>query len=549
MIAPQVVLLNFVAGQQRCAVLLAVLFWAGSSLAAESAATSQTNEPASAGVTLKVLNREVMVFRANLGTYTPEQRAAAAEVRIAQALLKSGGARTDSELVDGTAEIRVHGQTVFLILPKDVNELQGESFDSVVQQTVRRLDQAVAEAEELQDREGLFRSVLMGILATLLLIGFIWLLARNRRWVEARLIRLTAGKADQIKSESLRLMGLQNVVAILRGLMTTLFWVATAVALFLWLEFFLRLFPHTRPFGEQLAETFFAGLGKFGRSAIDALPGLGIVVVVFGLARFASTAARRFFVTVARGNSKSRFFDPTTAPIVQRLAVILIWITAIIVAFPYIPGSQTPAFRGITVLAGLMISLGAGNSIAQLVGGLVMVYNRTCRPGDFVRVGDYEGTITTVGFFSSRLVTGRNEEIVLPNSQISGGTLINYSRLNETTGVLVPTNVTIGYNTPWRQVHALLLEAARRTLGLKSRPQPTVFQTQLSDFYVAYELRVALEKPAERVAVLSQLHAQIQDVFNEHGVQIMSPHYEADPPQTVFVPREKWYPPPAKPGT
>ena len=259
--------------------------------------------------------------------------------------------------------------------------------------------------------------------------------------------------------------------------------------------------------------------------------------------------ARRFFLTIARGNSRSRFFDPTTAPIAQRLVVILIWITAIIVAFPYIPGSQTPAFRGITVLAGLMISLGAGNSIAQLVGGLVMVYNRTCRPGDFVRVGEYEGTITTVGFFSSRLVTGRNEEIVLPNSQISGGTLINYSRLNETTGVLVPTTVTIGYNTPWRQVHALLLEAARRTPGLKSLPQPTVFQTQLSDFYVAYELRVALEKPAERVAVLSQLHAHIQDVFNEHGVQIMSPHYEADPPQTLFVPREKWYPPPAKPGT
>ncbi len=131
---------------------------------------------------------------------------------------------------------------------------------------------------------------------------------------------------------------------------------------------------------------------------------------------------------------------------------------------------------------------------------------------------------------------------------LSQADLISYSRLNETTGVLVPTTVTIGYNTPWRQVHALLLEAACRTPGLKPLPHPTVFQMQLSDFYVAYELRVAREKPAERVAVLSQLHAHIQDVFNEHGVQIMSPHYEADPPQSVIVPREKWYPPPAKPG-
>ena len=549
MIAPQVVFHPFVGGLQRCAVLTVALLWTGSSLAAKSAAAAtQSPEPASAGVILKVLNREVMVFRTNLGTYSPEQRAAAAEVRIEQALRKPGGVRADSQLVEGTAEIRVHGQTVFFILPKDVFEIEGETFDSVVRQTVRRLDQAVAEAEELRDHESLLKSAVLGILATLLLIGFIWLLARNRRWVESRLIRSTAGKADQIKSHSLRLVGLQNLVAVLRGLMTTVFWAATAMAAFLWLEFLLRLFPHTRPFGEQLAETFFAALAKFGQSAIHALPNLGIVAVVFGLARFANTAARRFFVAIARGNSNSRLFDPTTAPIAQRLSVVLIWITAIIVAFPYIPGSQTPAFRGITVLAGLMISLGAGNSIAQLVGGLVMVYNRTCRPGDFVRVGEHEGTITTVGFFSSRLVTGRNEEIVLPNSQISGGTLINYSRLNETTGVLVPTTVTIGYNTPWRQVHALLLEAARRTIGLKPQPQPTVFQTQLSDFYVAYELRVALHKPAERIAVLSQLHANIQDVFNEAGVQIMSPHYEADPPQPVCVPKQKWNPPPVKPG-
>jgi small-conductance mechanosensitive channel len=227
------------------------------------------------------------------------------------------------------------------------------------------------------------------------------------------------------------------------------------------------------------------------------------------------------------------------------LAGILIWITAIIVAFPYIPGSQTPAFRGISVLAGLMISLGSGNLIAQLVGGLTMVYNRTCRPGDFVRIGEIEGSVATVGFFSTRILTGRNEEIVLPNSQISGGTLINYTRLNETVGVFVPTTVTIGYNTPWRQVHAMLLEAARRTTGLKPQPQPKVMQTQLSDFYVEYELRVVIEKPSERPGIRSQLHAHIQDVFNEYGVQIMSPHYEADPAQPVIVPKAKWHEPPA----
>jgi small-conductance mechanosensitive channel len=527
---------------------LPLLLWIGL-LPATTWGQINTNPPVGApaptGYPLKVLNREVMMLRGNLGTYTPEQRAAAAGVRIERALQKSGGPRVDSQVVDGNAELRVHGQTVFFILPADVNELAGETLPSVLEQTVRQLDRAVAELEEFQDHESLLKSVALGLAATALLIGFVWLLARNRRWVETRLIRSTANKTDQIKSHSLRIFGLQNLVGVLRGLMTTVFWTATSVATFLWLELLLQLFPHTRPFGEQLQERFFHALAKLGQGALHALPNLGIVFVVLALARFAHTATRRFFIAVSRGNTKSRFFDQTTAPIAQRLFIILIWIFAIIVAFPYIPGSQTPAFRGISVLAGLMISLGAGNSIAQLVGGLTMVYNRTCRPGDFVRVGEHEGTIASVGFFSSRLLTGRNEEIVLPNSQISGGALINYSRLNESVGVLVPTTVTIGYNTPWRQVHALLQEAARRTPGLKAQPAPTVLQRQLSDFFVEYELRVALEKPAQRVSVLSQLHANIQDVFHESGVQIMSPHYEADPPQPVLVPREKWHEPPA----
>lgn len=512
------------------------------------AAPAQTStNPIAESVTLKVLNREVMTFRANLGTYSPEQRAAAAETRIQRALQKSGSPRVDAQVVDGNAELRVHGQTVFVILPKDVDELAGETLASVLQQTTQRLDRAIAELEELRNHRSLITSVAFGIGATLGMIAFVWLLARNRRWVELRLIKVTADKAEQIKSHSLRVFGLQNLVGVLRGLMTILFWIATAFVVFLWLEFMLRLFPHTRPFGEQLEEKFFAALGKLGQGALHALPNLGIVIVVLAFARFANTAARRLFLAIARGNVKSRFFDQTTAPIAQRLSVILIWITAIIVAFPYIPGSQTPAFRGISVLAGLMISLGSSNLIAQLVGGLTMVYNRTCRPGDFVRLGDHEGTIAAIGFFSSRLVTGRNEEIVLPNSQISGGTLINFTRLNETAGVQAPVTVTIGFNTPWRQVHAMLLEAARRTTGLKPQPQPKVLQTQLSDFYVEYELRVALESPSERVGVLSQLHAHIQDVFNEHGVQIMSPHYEADPAQPAIVPQAKWHEPPAAP--
>jgi small-conductance mechanosensitive channel len=492
-----------------------------------------------------VHNREIIFFRAAIGPYAPEQRAAAAAALIRNAEPTASGARVESEMVGDSANIRINGETVFVIAPGDVNRLAGETLQSVVQRTVRRLDLVLDELEERRDQRSLAVSAVRAALVLAGLALLIWVLARYRRWLEGRLIRLSARKADQIKSRTLRLVGLQNAAPLLRGLTTLVFWLITTVACYLCLEYLLRLFPHTRPFGERLGIRFVQLLVTLGERAMHALPDLGIVFVVWVLAKFASTASRRFFSAVSRGTVHSRFFDAATAPISQRLCGFLIWITAIIVAFPYIPGSDTPAFRGITVLAGLMISLGSSSLISQFVGGLLVVYNRTCRVGDYVRIGEHEGTLSSIGLSFSRLVTPRHEEIILPNSQLSGGTLVNFSRMNETVGVALPVKVSIGYSTPWRQVHALLGEAARRTAGLKS--QATVLQTLLGDFYVEYTLNVILENPAERVRVLSQLHGHIQDVFNEYGVQIMSPHYRADPPQPVVVPREKWHLPPAGP--
>jgi small-conductance mechanosensitive channel len=517
-------------------------------LTAEANAIAQTATNAlEGGCPLVVLNREIFVFRAAAGPYQPEQRAAAAAILIERAQPKSGPARVESELVGQDAVIKVDGAVVFRITTADVPEILGESFASVVQRTVRRLTLVMDEADERRDHGRLFKSGILGILITGILAGFIWILARNRRWVEGRLIRLTADKAGQVKSSTLRTVGLQNIVPILRGMMTVVFWIIVGLAVYVWLEYLLQLLPHTRPLGEQLSTRFLSLLGLLGQNIIRALPNLGIVFFVWVVARFASSSVRRFFAAVARGNVKTRIFDAVTAPITQRLCVCLIWVTAALVAFPYIPGSQTPAFRGISVLAGLMISLGSTNLVAQLVGGLILVYNRTCRTGDYVRVGEFEGTLTSIGFFSSRLVTIRNEEIVVPNSQFSGGVLINYSRLNKSVGVVLPVKVSIGYNAPWRQVHAMLREAAKRTPGVRQQPEPTVIQNVLDDYYVEYQLNAIVETPAERIPTRSELHANIQDVFNEYGVQIMSPHYRSDPSQPVVVPTEKWHEPPAPP--
>jgi len=222
---------------------------------------------------------------------------------------------------------------------------------------------------------------------------------------------------------------------------------------------------------------------------------------------------------------------------------------ALAIAYPYLPGAQTEAFKGLSVLVGLMISLGATSVIGQAFNGFILMYSRAYRPGDYVRIGESEGTIQSLGTFVTRIRTGLGEEVTLPNSTVMAAAIRNYSRSVPGAGCVLDICVTIGYSAPWRQVHAMLEEAARRTTEISANPAPFVRQTALSDYYVEYRLvsYTRLEDPVLRADALNHLHGNIQDVFNEHGVQIMSPHYMMDPKDPQVVPKERWHLPPAPP--
>ena len=240
---------------------------------------------------------------------------------------------------------------------------------------------------------------------------------------------------------------------------------------------------------------------------------------------------------------------PETAQPTRRLVTGLLWVFALAMAYPYLPGSETDAFKGVSVFVGLIISLGSSGIVNQVMSGLTLTYSRALHVGDFVKIGDHEGTVVHLGSLSTKLKTARREEVTIPNAVVVSHTTTNYSRHADGEGVFVPTSITIGYDVPWRQVHALLLLAAERTNGLRREPPPRVLQTALQDFYVQYTLLACFEHAHLRVATLATLHANIQDAFNEYGVQIMSPNYEADPADSKIVPREKWYAAPASEAT
>jgi small-conductance mechanosensitive channel len=314
---------------------------------------------------------------------------------------------------------------------------------------------------------------------------------------------------------------------------------------YLWLAFVFRQFPYTYPWGIALRSFFWNSVKGLATGFAHAIPSLLTVFFILAIARIITKLVRDFFDGVEQNRVNVPGIHAETAGATRRLINALIWLLSLVIAYPYIPGSQTAAFKGVSVFVGLMFTLGSAGVLNHLMSGLVLVYSRALQKGDFVKVGEVEGTVDEVGPLSVKIETIDRREVTIPNTVMTNTNIVNYSRMSKEKGLILRTTVTIGYDAPWRQVHAMLKLAASRTQGLRKDTEPFVLQTALSDFYVEYTLGVAIENPRDRIRLLSELHANIQDAFNEFGVQILSPHFEAQPEGTIVVPKSKWFSAPA----
>jgi small-conductance mechanosensitive channel len=281
-----------------------------------------------------------------------------------------------------------------------------------------------------------------------------------------------------------------------------------------------------------------------GEGIIAALPNVLTVALILILARTATQVVHVIFFNVEQGRLRLPGVYTDTASMSGKLVAGLIWVLALVVAYPYLPGSNSEAFKGISVMVGLMVTLGSSGIFSQVMSGFTLTYSRALHAGDYVRVGDVEGRVSHTGLLATKILTPERQEVTIPNAVLISQTVTNYAPF-EQPPAYVSTEVTIGYDAPWRQVEALLLDSARRTPGIRTDPAPVVRQSALEDFFVRYKLLISLEDPSTRPVVFDALHENIQDAFNEHGVQIMSPHYEADPESPKLVPRARWFTGPA----
>ncbi len=512
----------------------------------EKIATTQS-EAIDDGADLTLLNRHVVRFRGNLLGATPQQRAARGERNLAE-LLQRGDDTITVRPTDLGNIVLIGGQMAFVLSPDDTDKLAGQTLAALTDTTLARLRIVIAESRESRDSEALLKGLGFALAETGVALVLAFGLARLRGWAGARLVVEVDRRAGSLKLAGTELIRRERILAALGWLVNAVYWLLLALLANTWLGLVLARFPYTRAWGEQLNGYLLGVAAHIGGGILGALPDLLIVGLTFLIARSVVGLLKPLFDHVATGEAGTAWLDRDTVEPTRKIANILIWIFALVMAYPYLPGAQTEAFKGMSVLIGLMVSLGASSIVGQGASGLILMYSRTLRSGEYVRIGDHEGTIVSMNLFTTRLRTGRGAEITLPNALIVGSATRNYSRTSSGRGFMIDTTVTIGYDTPWRQVEAMLVEAALRTSGVLPDPAPRVFQTALSDFYPEYCL-VAQATPAganPRADILSRLHANIQDVFNEYGVQIMSPHYIDDPANEKVVPPSHWFTPPAQ---
>lgn len=525
-----------VAVRGRCGAAAILLGIAAALLPA--AAAGQAAPP---GESVPVVLDGITLFHltGSLGDYTPAQRALDVAGRLERAARDESvdPARVAATDVEGTA-VMSGDRTLVIVLDEDARAA-GLSR----QELARRIAAAVQRGLiEYRHRHSVRLTLLRWATDVLAWLAFglgLWLLRRTYRAVTARLPAWLERRGPRAGPGGPRLL-LRPAERLVRAaflLLGGLFVLGTLPAL---LAHTLSVFPATRRAAVAALAMVTGVLGAAAAAVVGYLPSLLFLVIVFA-ATYAVIRSLRFVSTaLGRGLLSLPGFHPEWAEPTYRIAAFLLVGFALVVAFPYLPGGDSPALRGVSIFIGVLISLGSGSAMGNAVAGIILTYMRSFRLGDRIQVAGVVGDVAERSALVTRLRTIKNEEVILPNSTVLGSHIVNYSALARREGLILHVTVTIGYDAPWRAVHALLVDAARGTAGILADPPPFVLQTSLNDHHVSYELNAYTDRPTEMHLTYAYLNEAIQDRFNAAGVEIMSPVYSAlRDGNTVTIPADQ----------
>ena len=462
------------------------------------------------------------------GGYTPQQRAQMTGSAIEE-LGRRFNLRPDSVSVDHSDIVSdlMYGNKVLLSLTDQDALWEGVSRDSLANE---RRQNVVDKLHEMKAEHGIWRMAKRILYFVLVIVGQ-YFLFRLTNWLfrklKVRILRLKDTKIKPVSIQGYELLDAQKQANLLVFLASVGRYILMGLQLLFTVPLIFIIFPQTEGLAYRLLGYIWNPIRGIFVGIIDYIPKLFTIIVIW----YAVKYLVRFVLYLARevegGRLKINGFYPDWAMPTFHIIRFLLYAFMIAMIYPYLPGSNSGVFQGISVFVGLIVSLGSSTVIGNIIAGLVITYMRPFKIGDRIQLNDTTGNIIEKTPLVTRIRTPKNEVVTVPNSFVMSSHTVNYSTSAREYGLIIHSEVSIGYDIPWRKVNELLIDAALNTPGVVDDPRPFVLETSLSDWYPVYQVNAYIKEADKMPQIYSNLHQNIQDKFNEAGIEIMSPHYMA----------------------
>ncbi|MDU0459584.1 MAG: mechanosensitive ion channel family protein [Geobacteraceae bacterium] len=470
--------------------------------------------------------KSLLAIKANVLSFSPEDRAKAISARL-EKLVKDPLFHVESVKVtdsESTSDI-VAGDMILMSVTESDAQAVGKARLALAEDFAARIRAGV----EARNREYSTNSLLLGALysslATLVLMVILTVINRFLPRFIAKIESWRGTYFKSIRFQSIEVLNEERIAGIIISLMRWARMVVLLGLLYLYIPLVLSFFPWTRGMATKLFEYILTPIEKVGFAFISYLPNVFFLLVIAVISHYSIKFTRFLFSEVEKQSITIPGFYHDWADPTFKIVRFLMIAFAVIVAFPYLPGSESPAFKGVSVFLGVLFSLGSTSAISNVVAGVILTYMRAFKLGDRVKIAETVGDVVEKNLLVTRIRTIKNVDITVPNAMVLGSHITNFSSSAKEYGLILHTTVTIGYDAPWRRVHELLIAAAHATGNILELPKPFVLQTSLDDFYVSYQINAYTDKPSVMALTYSELHQNIQEKFNEGGIEIMSPHY------------------------
>jgi len=472
--------------------------------------------------------RDTLFMIGGMGTFSAAERAASITKKI-KTISREGAFSRDSVVVlasGNTVEI-IFGDGVIMSVTQADAQQRGMTQLALAGEYQQIIGDAIAAHKAHNDWKYVVRSVALSVTILLVLYLLIRLTGWLYRWVCEKVRRQKGRKIRGIKIRTFRLMDAERETQLIVSAIKIVRIAIVIILFYISIPLILSVFPHTREIADKLFGLVLTPVQKIVTGVVGYIPNLVTIIILVLVFRYLIRGLRYFAEEIDKGRLKIKGFYPDWAHPTMSIIRTLLYVFMFIVIFPYLPGSESRVFQGVSVFIGVVLSLGSSSVIGNIVSGLVLTYMRPFMVGDRIKIGEVVGNVVERTPFVTRIRTPKNEEVTVPNSTILSAQTFNYSHSARNGGLILHREVTFGYDTPWRQVHGLLLEAAARTADVLANPKPFVLQTALDDSYAEYQINVFIDDADKTPAIYSQLNQNIQDVFNEAGVEITTPAYSA----------------------